>query len=246
MLIAMLPILTLLSGCSTVSNIVNSIQSSNNTIAEVEGMGVTITNELTPALVVELKPINAQANTNYTVDLYDKGNFRDTTNITWNEPQINVSTILDAYFTLTGDEYSAYLTASNDPNWWKPIFSIKIQDVTATTLPNNNVGDPLTLTYPKGGEIWHVGDVVTIKWTWTSNSSIPKDTPILINIWSGTGGGAEQITGDEGVPNTGSYKWTVPNSVAGLQIIGTQDKIEMQCVNNPGTFIVSDAFSIVQ
>jgi len=196
-------------------------------VAEVEGMGVTTINYYeTPAITVELKPINAKANTNYTVDLYEKGTFRQSQNITWNEPQINVKAIQDAYFTLTGDEYSTYLYASNNSNWWKPIFSIKIREtplMTTTLSPLTTSGLPtITLTYPKGGETWHVGDTVTITWT---STNLPANTPVTIYILS-SNGKDNSITGSQGVHNTGSYKWTIPSSVAGNSIIGTHERID--------------------
>jgi FtsP/CotA-like multicopper oxidase with cupredoxin domain len=85
------------------------------------------------------------------------------------------------------------------------------------------VGLPtITLTHPNSGETWHVGDVVTITWT---STNLPEDTSITVYILS-SNGMDESITGSEGVPNTGSYKWTVPNSVAGNSIIGTHERID--------------------
>ena len=58
-----------------------------------------------------LKPINPKANTNYEVDLYEKGNLRQSENITWNEPQINVGTTQMIFFLLSTQEYNAYFNS---------------------------------------------------------------------------------------------------------------------------------------
>jgi hypothetical protein len=49
-----------------------------------------------------------QANTIYVVDLYEKGNYRDSSTVQWNQPQLNVKEPADVYFSLNHDEYEAY------------------------------------------------------------------------------------------------------------------------------------------
>jgi len=101
---------------------------------------------------------------------------------------------------------------------------------TVANAPNSNT--TITLTYPKGGEIWHVGDPVTIKWT---STNLPKDTPVNIWIWSsnfpaqGSASTGEPVFFITGISNTGSYKWTIPNSVAGYSVISPQDTIGLGC-----------------
>ncbi len=108
---------------------INGIPPDTPNIAKVEGMSSSPF-----GLGVKLKPINAKADTKYIVDLEEKGNLRERTNITWNQPQINVRATQTLFFGLTNVEYDAYTTASmNDSNWWKPIFSVKIHE---TTSPN--------------------------------------------------------------------------------------------------------------
>lgn len=224
----------LLSACDTVSNPTSALTSTPvsapalSNIAEVESVSVSL---VTGGLDAVLKPINAKANTNYEVDLYEKGNLRQSENITWNEPQINVGTTQMIFFGLSTQEYNAYLTASeNNSNWWEPIFSIKVREILPiTTIPNQSIPGQrtITLTYPRGGEIWHVGEVVTIKWT---STNLPKDTPVIISIWpSDVTPKIMSITGDSTVPNTGSYQWTVPNSAGGYSIIGTHEIIGITC-----------------
>jgi hypothetical protein len=100
-------------------------------IASVEGMSVQLV--AVPwakvGLCVQLKPINAKVGVIYTVSLYEKGNFRTSTGITWNQPELNVGTIKQVGFPLTDDELKAYYSASmSNNNWWKSIFSVKIQE----------------------------------------------------------------------------------------------------------------------
>jgi len=67
----------------------------------------------------------------------------------------------------------------------------------------------LTVTYPNGGEELAVSSVRDI--TWTSSGTVPwvkiQYTPYLMEY------GTEWITIAESVPNTGSYSWTVPNTL---------------------------------
>ena len=85
----------------------------------------------------------------------------------------------------------------------------------------------IKITYPKGGEIWHVGDTVTIKWT---SSNLPKTTELNIFIVI-NGGIGKIITNTSTILNTGSYKWTIPQSISGISIIGTNDSIYVDTIN---------------
>ncbi|MDP2919671.1 MAG: Ser-Thr-rich GPI-anchored membrane family protein [Dehalococcoidia bacterium] len=71
----------------------------------------------------------------------------------------------------------------------------------------------LAITYPKGGENFHAGDVITITWKSTNLSS---DKLVVIASQNSSGAGS-YITGLDGVPNTGSYEWTIPTWRAGTQ-----------------------------
>jgi hypothetical protein len=107
------------------SSTVNNENNASN-IAEVETMSA-VPSGWGGYLDVELKPINAQANTTYTVDLYQNGELMQSQNITWNEPQINVREVLPLEFNLSEAEYGAYSQASEiNSNWWKSIFSVTI------------------------------------------------------------------------------------------------------------------------
>jgi hypothetical protein len=50
----------------------------------------------------------AQADTAYTVQLFEKGNPRAITTITWDQPELNVFAIKSAQFALTQEEWDAY------------------------------------------------------------------------------------------------------------------------------------------
>ena len=81
-----------------------------------------------------------------------------------------------------------------------------VNQTTATTtkdLPQITGQPTIKLTYPIGGETWHVGQTVTIKWT---SSNLPKEYPVILAINNGTNGW-HQI--DSNIVNTGSYKWVV-------------------------------------
>lgn len=81
--------------------------------------------KLSPNLSVELKPTSsAIAGYWYTVDLYERGKFRDSTMVSWNQAQINVHDPQLVFFALSQSEYNAY--------FFKPlgdieaVFSVKV------------------------------------------------------------------------------------------------------------------------
>lgn len=175
-------------------------------IASIEGMGV-----FAGSLSVKLKPINAKPNEQYIVDLNEKGQLRERKNIVWNEPQINVKQEQVLYFSLTDDEYNAYVGASlKDSNWWKSIFDIKIHAILSTSTPSNVssqqgtvVTPTITLISPNGNEIWHIGDKVTIKW---ASTNLAGGLSIALSYDSG------KTWNNFIVPqtsNTGDYEWVV-------------------------------------
>ncbi len=66
-------------------------------------------NMIYKSLSVELKPTNnAKANYQYTVDLFENGKWRCTSSITWNQPELNVSTVKSIDFPVTVQEMDAY------------------------------------------------------------------------------------------------------------------------------------------
>jgi Kre9/KNH-like N-terminal Ig-like domain len=99
----------------------------------------------------------------------------------------------------------------------------------STTTRTNQIApsdsSSITITCPKGGEIWHVGDTITITWT---SKLLPKNTLIDINISATTHRGTVQSIA-KGITNTGSYKWTIPSSVKGDSLIGNLNRIFVSC-----------------
>jgi hypothetical protein len=119
-------------------------------------------------------------------------------------------------YTISGNAMTV-VSAGNTDVW------NRIVNTTVANTPNSNA--TITLTYPKGGETWHVGDTVTITWT---STLLSKNTLIDINISPTTDQGTVQNIA-EGISNTGSYQWTVPNSLAGDSLIGVKNRIFVSC-----------------
>ncbi len=60
-------------------------------------------------LVVKVKPNSTtEGNTEYTVDLYEKGKFRDTSSVSWSASDLNMQNPEYVYFQLTDEEFQAY------------------------------------------------------------------------------------------------------------------------------------------
>ena len=75
------------------------------------------------------------------------------------------------------------------------------------------------VTSPYGGEQWMAGSAQTI--TWTSAGSYPT---VNIELSADNGSSWSPITAS--TSNTGSYPWTVPNSVSNLCLIRVSDSID--------------------
>jgi hypothetical protein len=76
---------------------------------------------------------------------------------------------------------------------------------TAVSMP------AILLTYPSGGETFHTGETITVSW---ETINVPKNNPVYISLLFADGTETE-ITGLNGVRDTGNYKWTIPGSVNG-------------------------------
>ncbi len=97
-------------------------EETQKTIATVEDIWVSHVPRY--CIVVELKPTNeAVSNKVYVADLYEKGKLRATTNVSWNQPEINVLSVKLVNFPATREEWDAYL--------WEDIshiFSVKVHE----------------------------------------------------------------------------------------------------------------------
>ena len=212
----------------------------NNNIANIASngaeKGITVSMN---TIWINLKPTqSAIAGEIYDVDLYDKGTFRATTTVSFTQPDINVGAFEPIAFPATNDEVNAYFGKD-----LSDIFSVKVHEPNTLTESSNQQAS-ITLTYPKGGEIWHIGETVTIKW---KSSNLPKNTELNIFVVI-NGGLAKIITETDTVLNTGSYKWTIPQSISGISIIGTNDTIDINSVNvsdiDYSVNFASDSFTI--
>lgn len=77
------------------------------TVATVKDIFVSV---IGPALTVEMTPNNnAIANTVYTVDLYEKNTLRASSKVSFNQPEINVSSSKLVFFPLKPGELDAYM-----------------------------------------------------------------------------------------------------------------------------------------
>ena len=228
--------LSLLStSCSVVSNLSNKLQSNDiATVVSVEyhefdynGDGISVT----------LQPSSgAVANQLYMVDLYENGKFRDTQTISWDESNLQVSIPTKLIYVLPDSELNTYLGEGKNAN---DVFSVKIHksnDITHATesiLINQNEQASITIRYPNGGEIWHVGNTVTIKWT---STNLSKDAIISIELYTDYEHNNISLPIDD-VANTGSYKWTInPIMIAGnnFPVIGSHARIEL--MTNGGAY----------
>jgi FtsP/CotA-like multicopper oxidase with cupredoxin domain len=108
----------------------------------------------------------------------------------------------------------------------------KIIRTTTIKTSATNSNPAIVIAYPKGGEIWHVGETVTIKWT---STNLPKTAQLNISIVFPIVGESIglPINGTNTVSNTGSYDWTIPKSISGYSIIGTKDEIDIDNINVP-------------
>jgi len=173
------------------------------------------------AVYANLKPSqSAIAGEVYNVDLYEKGTFRATTTISFTQPDINIGAIKTVAFPASADEYNAYVMQDVSH-----IFSVKVHEPNTTTIAHTT--EPtITITYPKGGETFHVGDTITIKWK-STNIRNTEPFNIVVQLSSGN---LEYIAD---MRNTGSYEWIIPASIGGVQTIGTKNKICVSDSNGP-------------
>lgn len=103
-----------------------TVKSVANNVAALGSHGIYVgTGVFTPytnVVFVDLIPTkSAIANTLYTVELYENGNLRDQTTVSFNQPQINVQSDVTVYFAASEDEYNAYFMKDISH-----IFSVKV------------------------------------------------------------------------------------------------------------------------
>jgi hypothetical protein len=114
--------------------------------------------------------------------------------------------------------------------------------MTTATSQNYRVGLPtITLIYPNGGETWHVGDVVTIKWT---SVNLPTNTAVNVSLSlaSKQPYSPSIILPIGSTTNSGSFTWTVTNNSVTTNGTGSYAKV---LIESMGTSAVSaEGFTI--
>jgi hypothetical protein len=96
-------------------------------------------------------------------------------------------------------------------------------------------GPTLALTSPVGGEIWPVGTTRTITWT-ASDPSGMGSVDLLLSI---DGGASYPNTIASGIPNTGSYVWTVgpgATTQARVRVVARDALTNSSNRSSPGNF----------
>jgi len=174
---------------------------------------------------------SAIADKSYSVDLYEKGIVRDSENINWNQPEINVNKSKTIEYALSKTEYDAYSGADVSG-----IFTVKLIESPITTSSTRSITvKPLitttpmqtiivthdntpnfNITSPKDGDVWHVGDTVAIKWT---SSNVPANTTLSVSIVDGYG--SHVVIGT--TKNTGNFNWIVTSNTLGTKMIPSLD-----------------------
>ena len=112
---------------------------------------------------------------------------------------------------------------------------------TVSGIINQNKNASLTLIYPKGGEILHVGQMINITWL---STNLTKDATIMISLSNDSG---ENLFPLSESLNTGSYQWVVTDSWVKLNgygnplpsintsYIGSHNRIELEFDSNDVT-----------
>jgi len=88
------------------------------------------------------------------------------------------------------------------------ISAFALASTTNSALFTLDTTDPtLHLQTPNGGEQWYLGDTHNILWTATDTNLIHDS----VYLWYSHNGGTSYIPLEEGIANSGSYPWLMPN-----------------------------------
>jgi len=122
--------------------------------------------------------------------------------------------------------------------------NISSPPMATTTSQTYRVGMPtLTLTYPNGGEIWHVGDLIKITWT---STNLPENTAVNISLsLASTQPYSPSVILHIGsTTNTGSFTWTVTNNSVTTNATGGYAKVLVETMG--ASAISAKGFAITQ
>ena len=250
-LVMVLGLPLLLTACTAISNAESSLHI--GTIATSQSVSWTAQASLyapIEGLDVIIKPTSkAKSDVQYTVDLYESGEYRATQTVSWNDDELSTFTNKDViYSSVSEDEVDNYIGAGKN---LMDVYTIKVYATvtpnitTASGIINQSKNTSLTLTYPKGGEILHVGQTINITW---KSTNLTKDATILICLSNDSGKNLFPLL--ESL-NTGSYQWVVTDSWVKLNgygdplpsinasYIGSHNRIELDFDSNDVTVLPS-------
>ena len=110
---------------------------------------------------------------------------------------------------IAGNEYGQFASTNYPINGaeTRPYLEITYNE---TTPPLS-----ITVTSPNGGEVWEVGKTYQIKWDASSHPSSTIDIGLRDNRYNLNLGSGENVIA-RNIPNTGSYRFTVPSSMGTL------------------------------
>ncbi len=175
---------------------------------------------------------------------YDEGTVRN--DLSYNIQVLGTGTIINSPLSDISNGYRFIVQTGNTglKNTWTlkklPFgdYSWKVQAIDASfagsewsVTDNFTIASPVTITNPSGGENWTAGTSQSI--TWTNSGTINE-----VRIEYSTDDGASWITEQEGITNTGSYNWSVPDYPTTQARIKISDKIK------PADYGISNAFTI--
>ncbi len=116
---------------------------------------------------------------------------------------------------------------------------------TQITLNIDSTGIPFVITYPNSPTVsWIVGDVDSVTWNVGLTDVTPINTP-LVNVYLSIDNGQTfPIVLGAGVPNTGSYVFTVPSNVTNLARIMVEGDGNVFFDINNRAFAITDPSGI--
>jgi hypothetical protein len=127
------------------------------------------------------------------------------------------------------------------------VYTVKAEtgDLSATAKMTVELDVSITLTSSHGAQQYAVGQEVQITWDATSD--------INMNLWLSTDGGRTwmlileaEAPSIKTVGGKGSYLWTIPATIDGQSVVGSQAKLKVEAYWDPNTNATSEMFEIQQ
>lgn len=127
------------------------------------------------------------------------------------------------------NEYAKNINAS--ANWGTYVSNYTLGATGPDTTPPT-----VTVNAPNGGENWTAGSTHTISWAAADNVGV-----LSVDILYSTDGGGSFTSVASGLANTGSYSWTVPNTLTSNAVV---EVIAHDAAGNTGQDLSNAAFTI--